>query len=83
MKKAKCPFCGSDVNVGVQPRMGELVRCSECDAELEIVWLNPIELDSPLDSVEGDDYEYEDEDEDDDYDYDYEDEDYDYEEEDY
>jgi lysine biosynthesis protein LysW len=80
MKKAKCPFCGSDVNVGVQPRMGELVRCSECDAELEIVWLNPIELDSPLDSVEGDNFEYEDEDEDDDYDYDYEDEDYDYEE---
>ena len=82
MKKAKCPFCGSDVNVGVQPRMGELVRCSECDAELEIVWLNPIELDSPLDSVEDDDFEYSDDD-DDDYDYDYEDEDYDYEEEDY
>jgi hypothetical protein len=58
--------------------MGELVSCSECDAELEIVWLNPIELDSPLDSVDEDNYEYEDEDE-----YDYEDEDYDYEEEDY
>jgi len=79
MKKAKCPFCGSDVNAGLQPRMGEIVRCSECEAELEIVWLNPIELDSPLDTFDEDDYTSEE----DDYNYEEEEEDYDYEEEDY
>jgi lysine biosynthesis protein LysW len=29
------------------PKMGMLVACADCGAELEIVWLDPLELDWP------------------------------------
>jgi lysine biosynthesis protein LysW len=65
----KCPYCGGRVPLS-NKREGAIVYCLDCDAELEILSLNPVELDSPL---EGDDvysysYEYEDEDDYDDYD---------------
>jgi len=47
--------------------MGSQVTCPECDAELEVVWLDPIELDWPFDDEDyddDDDYYYDDEDED-------------------
>jgi lysine biosynthesis protein LysW len=59
MAKAECPACENQINVGSNPRMGRRYTCPECRAELEIVWLEPVELD----------FVYEDEDEDyDDYD---------------
>lgn len=63
MNTAECPQCGNDVAVGTQPKIGKLVVCKECGAELEIVWLDPLELDWPLDEdefeeeVESDDFE--------------------------
>jgi alpha-aminoadipate carrier protein LysW len=65
----KCPYCGAKVALQKSSRVGSIVYCKDCDAELEILSLNPLELDSPL---EGDDeysysYEYEDEDDYDDY----------------
>jgi len=48
MQSAECPQCGSDVPVGSQPRIGKLVECKNCGAELEVVWLDPLELDWPL-----------------------------------
>lgn len=61
MVKAECPACGSKIEVGAKPRLGQKVLCSDCDAELEVVWLDPVELDWPYD--EDDDYgDYDDED---------------------
>lgn len=61
MQTAECPQCGSDVSVGSQPKMGKLITCKECGTELEIVWLDPLELDWPLDEedYEDDEYDYE------------------------
>ena len=60
MQSAECPQCGNNVQVGSQPTMGKLVKCKECGSELEIVWLDPVELDWPLDEEEMEDYlEYE------------------------
>ena len=60
MQKAECPQCEKDVAVGSHPTIGKVVRCDGCGAELEIVWLDPIELDWPLidddDSGEFDDF---------------------------
>jgi lysine biosynthesis protein LysW len=62
MSVAECIACGSDIKFSVEPKMGLIVTC---DAELEIVWLDPLELDWPFDE---DDYEEEDDYYDDDYD---------------
>jgi len=45
--------------------MGKRVVCPVCRAELEIVWLDPIELDWPYDDDEDEYDEYEDSDFDD------------------
>ena len=49
-----------DVAIGSHPVLGKVIRCDGCGAELEIVWLDPIELDWPLidddDSDEFDDF---------------------------
>jgi lysine biosynthesis protein LysW len=69
MSKAKCPMCGASVNVPAKAKEGDLVFCDACDAELEVVSTNPVELDWPLDDYEYDsedvEYEYEDDDYDD------------------
>ena len=52
MNTAECPQCGNEVNLGIQPKLGKLVTCKECGAELEVVWLDPLELDWPLDEDE-------------------------------
>ena len=68
MTFAECISCGSEVKFSVQPKMGQLVTCPDCSADLEVVWLDPVELDWPFD-----DEDFEDDDE---YDYDYDEEDY-------
>lgn len=70
MTFAECISCGSEIKFSNQPKMGQTVTCPECDAELEVVWLDPVELDWPFDDDEYD--------EDDDYDFDDEDDEYDY-----
>jgi alpha-aminoadipate carrier protein LysW len=64
MQSAECPQCGSEVSVGSQPRIGKLVECKSCGAELEVVWLDPLELDWPM---MDDDDDYEDDIEEEDY----------------
>jgi alpha-aminoadipate carrier protein LysW len=45
MRKAECPQCGKLISVGTHPTMGKPIECEECGAELEVVWLDPLELD--------------------------------------
>jgi alpha-aminoadipate carrier protein LysW len=44
-QRAECPECGATVLLKSPPRMGQRVTCHECDEELEVVGLNPMELD--------------------------------------
>lgn len=41
-----CPECKEDVFVDAETEQGDLVFCDECDADLELVGLDPVELDS-------------------------------------
>ena len=54
-----CPECDADVHVDLDTDKGDIVSCDECGTALEVVGLDPVELDI----VEEEDYD-EDEDED-------------------
>ena len=59
MPTGTCPECDADVHVDIDAVKGETVECEECGSQLEIVGLDPVELDI----VEEDYDEDEDEDE--------------------
>jgi alpha-aminoadipate carrier protein LysW len=42
---AACPECQSEIHVDEDVDKGEIVNCEECDIKLEVVGLDPIELD--------------------------------------
>jgi lysine biosynthesis protein LysW len=56
MVKAECPACNTNVNLGGKPKMGQRLKCNSCGTELEVVWLDPVELDWPYDDDDFDDY---------------------------
>ncbi len=65
MPTTACPECSEDVFVDADSEQGDLVSCDECGTELEIVGLDPIELDihaetdtDDFDKDEGDEFEY-------------------------
>ena len=51
MSRTFCPSCDAEVRVE-KPKMGAMVRCRECDTQLEIISLDPFEVDFPLDYEE-------------------------------
>ena len=53
MSEAVCPSCGAQVNVKGTPKIGLSVTCKSCDTQLEVVWLDPLEMDWPMDEYEG------------------------------
>ena len=62
MPTGTCPDCDADVHVDTDSDKGDMVTCDECGTTLEVVGLDPVELDIVED--EGEDG---DEDEADDY----------------
>ena len=40
-----CPECEADVHVDTDADKGDTVACEECGTELEVVGLDPVELD--------------------------------------
>jgi alpha-aminoadipate/glutamate carrier protein LysW len=40
-----CPECEADVHVDTDADKGDMVDCEECNVQLEIVGLDPVELD--------------------------------------
>jgi lysine biosynthesis protein LysW len=52
MSDAVCPSCGASVAVKGAPKIGMKVTCKSCDTEAEVVWLDPLELDWPMDEYE-------------------------------
>ena len=72
-QQIKCPSCGATIKLENNLPMGQILDCKACKSQLEVVWLDPIELDilTELDDDDAyDDYDYE-SDYDDDLDYDY------------
>lgn len=45
MPLANCPECGTELHVDDDIDKGETLHCEECDSTLEVVGLDPIELD--------------------------------------
>ena len=45
MPTGTCPECEADVHVDIDADKGETVECEECNVTLEIVGLDPVELD--------------------------------------
>lgn len=54
MPLAVCPECEAEIHVDEDLDKGDSVRCEECDAKLEVVGLDPIELDLAVDDKEED-----------------------------
>lgn len=44
-EKAVCPDCGETITSKGSVRLGQEVVCPHCDAELEVVGTDPLELD--------------------------------------
>lgn len=44
-KTAECPECAADVTLPDDVMEGEIVQCAECGVELEVISLDPPELD--------------------------------------
>ena len=40
-----CPECDGDITIPGDAMLNELISCPECGAELEIINLDPLELD--------------------------------------
>ena len=45
MVTAFCLDCGYSVSLGLQSTEGQMVTCSNCGAQLEVLSLDPLELD--------------------------------------
>ncbi len=45
MPTTACPECSEDVYVDADSEQGDIVSCDECGTNLEVVGLDPIELD--------------------------------------
>ena len=53
-----CPECDADVHVDTDADKGDSVACDECGTELEVVGLDPVELDiaeEEMDDADDDD----------------------------
>jgi alpha-aminoadipate/glutamate carrier protein LysW len=46
MPTAVCPECDEEVYVDADSEQGDVVSCDECGVELEVVGLDPLELDA-------------------------------------
>lgn len=58
-----CPECEAEVHVDTDADKGDVVTCEECQTDLEIVGLDPVELDIVEDEGDEEDYGEEDEEE--------------------
>lgn len=71
MAVATCPGCDEDIQIAGKARLGQTIICTRCGARLEVIAVNPLELDWAFDESEDleeeyddfDDFDYEEEDE--------------------
>ena len=55
MPTTACPECEEKVYVDAEADQGDIVTCEECGADLEVVGLDPVELDVYEDGGDKDD----------------------------
>ena len=55
MPTGTCPECEAEVHVETDADKGEIVDCDDCGLQLEIVGLDPVELDIVEEEVDDDD----------------------------
>ncbi len=55
MAVAACGECDEDVEVSDRARIGQRVICPNCNAQLEVVSISPLELDSAYEDDEWED----------------------------
>ena len=60
MPTTACPECEEKVYVDAEAEQGDVVTCEECGTDLEVVGLDPIELDIYEDSGDKNDDDYDD-----------------------
>ena len=61
MAKAYCPNCDAEVSMN-SPRLGTMFQCPDCEVDLEVVSVNPFDVDFPSDNYDDwDDDDYDDE----------------------
>ena len=60
MPTGTCPDCEADVHVDTDADKGDVVTCDECGTSLEVVGLDPVELDI-VDDDDEEDFDEEDE----------------------
>lgn len=51
---ADCPECDTHIRFHSRPKLGQIVVCPECDEQLEVRRLNPLELDWAYEEFEDD-----------------------------
>ena len=54
MPRGPCPECDADVQVDDDMDKGDIVECQDCGSVLEVVGLDPIELDLAMEEEEED-----------------------------
>lgn len=42
--KTACPVCEAEIEIGEGTVVGELMECAECGVELEVIKIDPIEI---------------------------------------
>ena len=52
-KTTQCPECDSTIVFGTKTKLGKSIECPECGVMLEVVSLNPLELDTLLETRSG------------------------------
>lgn len=57
MPRGTCPECDADVQVDEDADKGDTVECDDCGMMLEVVGLDPIELDVATNDDDDDDWE--------------------------
>jgi hypothetical protein len=63
MPYAVCPGCDENVYISSRVKVSAIVHCSHCDSDLEVISIDPYELDWPYLEDDEDDEEWEDDDE--------------------
>jgi alpha-aminoadipate carrier protein LysW len=58
---ATCPSCHEDIKLRGKVTLGQAVDCPYCEAELEVIYLDPVELDwadEPYDAWDEEEWEH-------------------------
>ncbi|MGD2206910.1 MAG: hypothetical protein PVH17_09035 [Anaerolineae bacterium] len=62
MTSTFCPDCDEKIVLNIKPQEGQKLSCPHCDADLEVISVNPLELDWAYDWDWDDDEDFEDDD---------------------